>query len=419
MNSATQPRRKLFRIAVRKYPAFETAIRTQWDAFEAQAHSGLTLDLVPLELPALEQTLLTLRGMASGDWDVCFIPTDWIAALHALGCAVDLHAFLKADPPEDYPRGWHPSLLRLQQIESSILGVPYHDGPECLIYRSDLFRDREKQETFRRRFGHALTVPKTWREFLDVASFFHNPQEQLYGTAFAAFPEGHNSVYDFLLQLWSRGGNLIDSAGTVRFSSPEADSALEFYRKILSDKLAVHPASRQLDSVSAGLRFASGEIAMMINWFGFATHAQTAADSAVRGLVDVADIPSSPGCSPVSLNVYWILSIASGSPHSQLAWKFLKHTVSPAMDHITAISGAIGCRRSTWTDPGINAAIPFYKRMEILHDHAREIPQREDWPRIAAIIDRLITTTINSSVPIPNLLRAADESYAHSSPSCT
>lgn len=419
MNSATQPRSKLFRIAVRKYPAFENAIRAQWDAFEVQARSGLTLDLVPLELPALEEVSLRSGGMASGEWDICFIPTDWIGAMHALGCALDLQPFFKADPPAEYPQGWHPSLMRLQQIKSSILGVPYHDGPECLIYRSDLFGDTEKQETFRRRFGRALTVPKTWREFHDVARFFHNPKEQLYGTAFAAFPEGHNSVYDFLLQLWSRGGKLIDPTGKVRFNSAEADSAVQFYREILSDNMAVHPESRQLDSVSAGLIFASGEIAMMINWFGFATHAQTAADSAVRGLVDVADIPASDGCSPVSLNVYWILSIASGSPHRQLAWDFLKHTLSPAMDHITATSGAIGCRRSTWNDPGINASIPFYKRMETLHDHAREIPQREDWPHIAAIIDRLITSAINSSVPIENLLRAADESYARSSASRT
>ena len=42
-----------FRIAVRKYPPFEQAIRAQWEAFEEMAHTGLVLDLVALDLHPL------------------------------------------------------------------------------------------------------------------------------------------------------------------------------------------------------------------------------------------------------------------------------------------------------------------------------------------------------------------------------
>lgn len=412
MKLVNQPRNSLFRVAVRKYPPFEAAIRAQWEAFEAELQSNLTLDLIPFELSALEDTLLTSNGMAQGDWDVCFIPTDWIASLHKLGCAVNLKPLLESDPPSDYPGGWHPSLLRLQHIQGSILGVPYHDGPECLIYRRDLFEDKNLHAAFRRKFGRDLTIPNTWEEFHEVARFFQNPRKQLYGTAFAAFPDGHNSVYDFLLQLWSRGGNLIDPSGDVCFSTSEAEAAVAFYRGMLSDKLAVHPDCRQLDSVSAGLRFAAGEIAMMVNWFGFATLAHTSNESVVRGLVHVADVPGSLGGRLISLNVYWILSIALGSPHRDLSWQFLRHTLAPSMDLLTATSGAIGCRRSTWNDPRLNAMVPFYREMESLHDHACEIPRREDWPQIAAIIDRLITAAITSSTPVGDLLVEADKSYA-------
>src|SRR5215469_421500 len=412
MKPISHSRGQLFRIAVRKYAPFETAIRAQWEAFESQAGSNLTLDLVPLELPELEDALFASKGMASGEWDVCFIPTDWIASLHALACAVDLQPLLDADPPEDYPRGWHPSLLRLQRIEKTTLGVPYHDGPECLMYRRDLFEDRSAQQTFRRKFGSELTIPRTWEEFHNVARFFHNSRECLYGTAFAAFPDHHNAVYDFLLQLWTRGGELTTSSGHIRFYSPETESALTFYRNILSDNLAVHPECRQLDSVAAGLRFCAGEIAMMINWFGFATLAHNSEDSAVRGLVDVAEIPTSPSNSPVSLNVYWLLSIAAGSCHRELAWNFLRHISTGAMDRLTTTCGAIGCRRSTWNDSEINRALPFYRRMEVLHDHAREIPQREDWPQIAAIIDQVVTAAIDSTTLVSDLLREADASYA-------
>jgi multiple sugar transport system substrate-binding protein len=170
----------------------------------------------------------------------------------------------------------------------------------------------------------------------------------------------------------------------------------------------VHPSCKDFDSIQAGLSFARGEAAMMVNWFGFATMAHTSPDSAIRGLVDIAEIPSDRGHSTTSLNVYWILSIAAGSPYPGVAWRFLQHCLTPAMDKLTTTSGAIGCRKSTWTDPEVNAAIPFYHRMESLHAAAREIPQRSDWPGIAAIIDKLVVSTITADQSVETLLQQAE-----------
>ena len=399
------------RIAVRNYPPFEETIHLQWSHFEAEAQTGLTLDLVSLDLHPLEEALFTTHGMTNGDWDIAFVATDWIASMHAQRCALDLAPLLAADPPQDYPHGWTDSLLRLQQIDGTIQGVPFHDGPECLIYRRDLFEDPAISARYQQQFGEPLAPPKTWAAFHRTARFLHDPAHNLYGTAFAAYPDGHNSVYDFLLQLWTRSGNLFDASGTLHFATPEAEAALTFYRNLLADQTAVHPACHTLDSVQAGLAFAAGNIAMMINWFGFATMAHTSPDSKVRSLVDIANIPSAEQGSTASLNVYWILSIAAGSPHQTIAWNFLRHNLSPQMDKLTTTLGAIGCRKSTWSDPEVNAAIPFYHRIEQLHASAREIPQRPDWPRIAAIIDRLVTATITTDTPIADLLAMADESF--------
>ena len=87
-------RTEQFRIAVRKYPPFEQAIRAQWHAFESSAHTGLTLDLVALDLHPLEHALFASNGMRRGDWDVAFIATDWIASVYAQGCAMDLAPLL-------------------------------------------------------------------------------------------------------------------------------------------------------------------------------------------------------------------------------------------------------------------------------------------------------------------------------------
>ncbi len=393
-------RSETFRIAVRKYPPFEEAIRAQWQAFARETQTTLALDLVSLDLSDLEHALFGSGGMVRGDWDVAFVATDWISAMHAQGAAVDLAPMLAQEPPPGFPDAWSPSLLRLQRMGPAVLGVPYHDGPECLIFRRDVFE------------RHGLIPPTTWTEFHRIARLLQDEGAGLYGTGFAAFPDGHNSVYDFLLQLWTRGGELFDADGRLHFQTAEANEALSFYRDLLADSGAVHPACGTLDSVALGKLFTEGALAMMVNWFGFASYAHTAADSGVRGQVEMAAIPSGTGGRSASLNVYWILALAAGSPHRKLAWQFLRHTQAPAMDLLTSTAGAIGCRRSTWADPTLNAAIPFYHQLEALHRTAREIPQRPDWPRIARAIDALVTATLQTARPIATLLAQADAAWA-------
>src|SRR5207244_3896233 len=126
-----------------------------------------------------------------------------------------------------------------------------------------------------------------------------------------------------------------------------ARDALKFYRKLIRHPATVRDAKR-IDSVGAGNKFMAGEVAMMANWFGFAAMCQTLPDSAVRGKVGIAPIPSSHGGRNASLNVYWLLSTASGSNHKELAWRFMRHCATVEMDKLLTLAGAVGCRLSTW-----------------------------------------------------------------------
>ena len=150
----------------------------------------------------------------------------------------------------------------------------------------------------------------------------------------------------------------------------------------------------------------------MVNWFGFAAMAETAADSKVKGKVGVAQVPHAAGCRGASLNIYWILSIAAGSPHKEVAWRFLRHCASAEMDRLLTLEGAIGCRKSTWSDSQVNQMIPFYQRMEELHANAREMPRLVEWPRVAETIDRMVLAAINTTEPAAAIASRAQGEWA-------
>src|SRR5690606_2627320 len=154
-----------------------------------------------------------------------------------------LNDLVQTAPPEDYANAWSDSLTGLQNFKGSIYGLPFHDGPECLVLRKDLFENTEEQRRFQEHYGKALEIPKTWDDFLSVADFFTRPEENLYGTVFAGYPDGHNAVFDFCIQLWSRGGELTDGDKVVQLNQPVAAEALDFYRALFQNQSGLHPQS--------------------------------------------------------------------------------------------------------------------------------------------------------------------------------
>lgn len=408
MTSLRDDREKSFRIAVRKFGPFESAIAKQWRLFEGDVHTGLHLDPVVLDLEPLHDQLFLERGLSNGNYDLAMLSTDWLAEANAAQGLLDVAPYLASSPPDGYPEACSESLQRLQRFDDRVLGLPYHDGPECLIYRRDLFEDAAEQLRFEQQFGELLAVPRTWNEFHRVACFFTRPEQGLYGTVFAGYPDGHNTVYDFCLQLWSRGGELFDRNGAMLLDTPEAREGLEYYRSIFHDRSAIHPGSGTFDSVKSGMAFAAGEVAMMVNWFGFAAMSETIDASRVKGKTAIAAIPSQSG-QGISLNAYWIMGIPSGSLHQETAWRFLAHCAGPEMDKLLTLEGGIGCRKSTWSDREVNHVIPYYHRLETLHENARDLPRLTNWSNLAKVIDEMMLDAIQSDEAIAEITLKAQK----------
>ena len=394
------------RIAVRKFGPFESALQKLWDAYCAQTGCTLKAEMVPMDLDDLHEAILGKEGLAKGHWDIAHLVTDWLYEAWTSHAIANLSSFIDENPPDGFPEGWSNSLLSAQRFGSAIAGLPFHDGPECLIYRKDLFEDPAEQDKYFKTFGKALTSPKTWEDFKDIASFFHRPDDNLYGSVFAGLPDGHNTVFDFCLQLWTRGGELCDENGLVNIHTKAAAEGLSFYRDILCDNTLVHPGTMSFESVKTGMAFAAGEAAMMVNWFGFASMCEVIGESVVKGKVSIAPIPCNRGSNPASLNVYWLYTIGSGSKHQQAAYNFLRFAINRQNDKLLTLEGGIGCRKSTWHDREVNTVIPYYHKLEELHQNARSLPQKANWAAIAHIIDEVVLQAINTFTPVEQLLAA-------------
>ena len=385
------------RIAVRRFDPFERAIARQFADFQRNSGTDAQLEVEALDLNPLHEELFERGGLTDGTFDLAFISTDWLAQAHAGGLVRDLQPHLAGAPIADFPAAWSPSLLGLQSFAGGLWGMPYHDGPQCLIYRKDLLA----------RAG--IPVPTTWEEFHAAARRLHAPEEGRYGTVLALYPDGHNSFYDFCIHVWTRGGEPFGPGARPSFQAPQAVAALDFIRTLACDPSAMAPGAAELDSVKSGLLFCEGKVALMTNWFGFAALGESWEASRVRGLVDIAPVPSAsgPGGRSVSLNVFWVLAMATGSRQPDLVWEFLRHVATAPMDKLTTLEGAIGVRRSTWADPEVNARIPYYHKLAALHARARELPLHPRLADISHVVDDLLGRAVSSDVASSVLLADA------------
>jgi len=168
----------VIRIAVRKFGPFETALQKLWDSYCAETGCTLKAEMAPMELDDLHTAILENKGLINGSWDIAHVVTDWLYEAWATGALEDLQPYIAVNPPDNYPDGWSNSLLSMQKFGDATAGLPFHDGPECLIYRKDLFTDPTEIQNYFEQTGKLLEAPKTWDDFKSIARFFYRPDQK-------------------------------------------------------------------------------------------------------------------------------------------------------------------------------------------------------------------------------------------------
>ncbi len=116
-------------------------------------------------------------------------------------------------------------------------GVPALTDPTLWVYRKDLFNDATHKAAFKRKYGYDLGVPNTWDMLLDIAEYFYEDVDGMYGIAVYG-DNGYDSLNMFGETLiWCYGGDLGDfNTMQVRgiINSPESIAGIEAYRKLFS-----------------------------------------------------------------------------------------------------------------------------------------------------------------------------------------
>jgi multiple sugar transport system substrate-binding protein len=291
--------------------------------------TGLNVDISLNEHGTLLNRLQNKEAVS--DYDVVMYDNPWLDILVRSKRLADLTEFTHS---EDFSSdAFLPQLSeKVGIVDDRCYGVPFVFGSQLLLYRKDLFENKQLQEQFEKKYRTRLRVPKTWFEFNVVSSFFtrrFNPTSPIqYGTAIAA---GNEAILmpELMPRVWAYGGSVFDENGRAATNSAAFTKGVSNFIETFS---YANPSTRNYTVEQTVADFYNGNIAMLIGFASFVADVNNDKKSKIVGKIGYANIPGG-----YSVLGSWGLGIPPESKRREEAFSFIRWTCDPAMSNYFAV----------------------------------------------------------------------------------
>jgi multiple sugar transport system substrate-binding protein len=257
----------------------------------------------------------------------------------------------------------------------------------AIYYQKSLYADEGKKSAFKAKYGYDLAPPKTFKEFSDQAMFFANPPN-FFGTQFVGKEEGITGrFYEILV---ANGGQFLDDKGRPAFNSEAGVQALDWFVNLYKAKAVPAGTTNYLwDDLGQG--FASGTIAINLDWPSWAGFFNDPKSSKVAGNVGVAPQPTGTAGKHGGWSGTHGFSVTEACPHKDAAASLVWWLTNDDSQKIEAAHGALPSRTVVWAWDIEQASNDPYKK-EVLTafqesaKYAFPVPPSAEWIEMSDVV---------------------------------
>ncbi|MFO7917816.1 MAG: extracellular solute-binding protein [Anaerolineae bacterium] len=193
--------------------------------------------------------------------------------------------------------------------------VPFHQEPQYMYYRTDIFGEA----------GYELPFDDVTGDWLEAVQAVTKPADRVwgFGNPFTDCPDGNNFIWQWVFAF---GGSVQDEEGNVVINSPETLEAITFYCDLLTEYEVMPPGVTGWDDTGNNKAYLSGQCASVYN-SGSIINAMR--DSDPGWFEDTAVAPIPGPVMPVCMGGTNNISIPTSSEHPDLAAELIKGVLSP------------------------------------------------------------------------------------------
>lgn len=275
-------------------------------------------------------------------------------------------------------------------IEASTLGGKLVMLPRAqfdvsaLYYQKDIYEDDDHKAAFEEEYGYELAPPETWEEVSDQAKFFADPPD-FYGTQYAGKEEAINGRFYEMLR--SEGGEYLDADGRPAFNSEAGVRALDWFVDLYeADAVPAGTTNYLWDDLGQG--FASGTVAINLDWPGWAGFFNDPDSSTIAGNVGVKAPPKGSTGERTAWSGHHGFSVTEDCADKEAAASLVWWLTNEDSQKLEAGAGPLPTRDGVW-DWVIDEAGDDAYRSEVLEafqtaaEAAYPVPQTAEWITIS------------------------------------
>lgn len=231
-------------------------------------------------------------------------------------------------------------------VNDRLVQLPRHSDVSNLYYQKSLYEDTDRQSAFKQEYGYDLAPPETWNQFRDQAIFFADPPD-FYGTQYVGKDEAITGRFYELLV--ANGGALFDKDWNPTFNSAAGVESVQWF-KDLYDAKAVPAGVLNYLWDDTGLGFASGTVALNLDWAGWASFFNDPENSKVAGNIGLVRAPKGSSGKRSGWAGSHTFSITETCDNVDAAASFITFLTDHDRQMIEASAGLLPTRTQVWAD---------------------------------------------------------------------
>ena len=340
---------KTITVAMASHPSTD-AFQTMADEFTDLTGINVVWDIVE-ETNLKNKQLLDAQG--AGSYDVFMVDAFWMSEYASKNILVPIEEFANdsAKTPEwfDYEDIMPAYRNGISGANGVNYGIPTAGETRFIAYRTDLFEKYDKQP------------PTTMDEYLELAQFFNEKEDGLYGVSMRG-QRGIHFASGWMSLMYNFGGGFLDQStiGTdnvvVTANTPETVASLQFYVDLL--KCAPPDVGSYTHEEALGA-FLSGKTAMWLDATALAGQITDPESSTVADKVAFVPTPTGPGGDGAAL-AGWNLAIPDSSSNKDEAWDFIVFMAGKENSVKYVKAGGVATRSSVFENEELAALNPSF-----------------------------------------------------------
>lgn len=303
------------------------------------------------------------------------------------------------------PKTVTPAMLDVAQWDGKLVGLPVNGNLYVWMTRRDLIENAKYKNEFKAAYKYDLGVPKTFKEMLDMGTYFSSKG---IAAGFGPFNGGPAGVFGEAIFMWeSFGTPFIEyQAGKFKLVLDEkkAVEGMEYYKKLMAISPKGAETMAHNERQAAFAVDPKGVFSMFI-WPAQIANYESPDKSVVSGNIIYSAPPAGPA-KRVSIRGTWAANIPSAAKNKAAAAEFVYWWTSRDIAMRLVEANTVPARTDALSDPKWAKSKPWLAAIAESMKYATARPRFKEVAQVQELIKKYWIQGITGAVPCQTAVKA-------------